>query len=75
MPWSATSTSPSGANDQGWPIDLDKLTRAIGDALEQSGMIRSDARIWSWDVSKVQTQAVPGANVIVSWGDEATASD
>ena len=71
---------PNAYRDRVWrpkmtAPDLDKLTRAIGDALEQSGMIRSDARIWSWDVSKVQTQAVPGANVIVSWGDEATASD
>ena len=67
---------PKAERDRVWrpkttAPDLDKLTRAIGDALEQSGMIRSDARIWSWDVSKVQTQAVPGANVIVSWGDEA----
>lgn len=32
--------------------DLDKLCRAVGDALEQSGLLKNDSRIISWDASK-----------------------
>lgn len=33
--------------------DLDKLQRALGDALTQAGAIRDDARIVAWDVDKL----------------------
>ncbi|OSQ14662.1 hypothetical protein B1A57_04030 [Corynebacterium diphtheriae] len=32
--------------------DLDKYARAIGDALEQAGVIRDDSRICRWRLSK-----------------------
>lgn len=36
--------------------DLDKLQRALGDALTQSGLIEDDARIARWDVAKIEVQ-------------------
>lgn len=33
--------------------DLDKLQRAVGDALEAAGVIVNDSRIVAWDASKV----------------------
>jgi Holliday junction resolvase RusA-like endonuclease len=32
--------------------DLDKLTRAIGDAIEASGLVRGDQQIASWNIAK-----------------------
>lgn len=32
--------------------DLDKLQRAIGDAIEASGLVRGDQQITSWNVAK-----------------------
>lgn len=37
--------------------DLDKLQRAIGDALTQSGAIVDDSQIVAWDASKVWGQS------------------
>ena len=33
-------------------LDLDKLQRCVGDALEQSGVLRNDARIVRWRAEK-----------------------
>lgn len=33
--------------------DLDKLQRAVGDALEAAGIIVNDSRIVAWDTSKI----------------------
>lgn len=37
--------------------DLDKLCRNLGDALEQSGLIRNDRAIVGWDALKLWTPA------------------
>lgn len=42
-------------------LDLDKLQRCIGDALEQSGVLRNDARIVKWvNPEKDWTHDFPG---------------
>ena len=42
-------------------LDLDKLQRCIGDALEQSGVLRNDARIVRWvNPEKDWTHDFPG---------------
>lgn len=45
--------------------DLDKLCRNLGDALEQSGLIRNDRLIVGWKATKVWCEAdeAPGVNV------------
>jgi len=42
--------------------DLDKLTRAIGDAIEASGLVRGDQQIASWNIAKryVVNDETPG---------------
>lgn len=52
--------SPAGAPD------LDKLQRAIGDALTKSGVIKDDARIVHWDIRKVWADNVPGADLTIT---------
>lgn len=53
--------------------DADKLARAVGDALEQSGLIVSDARIARWFVEKSYATdgCPPGVLVAVSVIEEA----
>lgn len=36
--------------------DADKLMRAVGDALEQSGVLRNDSRIIHWDAKKIYAE-------------------
>lgn len=43
--------------------DLDKLVRALGDALTQSGLIADDARLCVIDAAKVETTEWTGAHV------------
>lgn len=43
------------------PPDLDKLQRAIGDALTNSKVITDDARIVHWDIRKIWGE--PGASI------------
>jgi len=45
--------------------DLDKIQRAIGDALEKSRLITNDARIVHWDIRKVWAVGVPGADLTI----------
>ena len=39
-------------------LDLDKLQRCVGDALEKSGVLRSDARIVRWRAEKHWTHDI-----------------
>lgn len=50
------------------PPDLDKLQRAVGDALTASGAIRDDARIVRWTASKSWDTQVdsPGARILIT---------
>ncbi|WP_181272797.1 RusA family crossover junction endodeoxyribonuclease [Brevibacterium oceani] len=41
-------------------LDLDKLQRCAGDALEQSGVLRNDARIVRWRAEKHWTHDIEG---------------
>ncbi len=49
--------APAGAPD------LDKLQRAIGDALTKSRVITDDARIVHWNIRKVWAEGVPGMDI------------
>jgi crossover junction endodeoxyribonuclease RusA len=51
--------APAGAPD------LDKLQRAIGDALTKSNVIKDDARIVHWNIRKVWADNVPGADITI----------
>lgn len=48
------------------PKDLDKMQRAIGDALESAGILTNDARIVHWDIAKVWAVDVPGADITIT---------
>lgn len=48
------------------PPDLDKLQRAIGDALTKSKVIQDDARIVHWDIRKVWADTVPGIDITIT---------
>lgn len=50
--------------------DLDKLVRALGDALTQSKLIHDDARICALNVWKVETDQWPGVIVTVRTLDD-----
>jgi crossover junction endodeoxyribonuclease RusA len=52
--------APAGAPD------LDKLQRAIGDALTKSRVITDDARIVHWDIRKVWAAPMPGADITIT---------
>ena len=52
--------SPAGAPD------LDKLQRAIGDALTKSRVITDDARIVHWNIRKVWTEGMPGTDITIT---------
>ena len=46
--------------------DLDKLQRAIGDALTKAKVIANDARITHWNIRKVWAETVPGADITIT---------
>jgi len=48
------------------PPDLDKLQRAIGDALTKSGVIKDDARIVHWNIRKVWATTLPGTAITIT---------
>lgn len=52
--------APAGAPD------LDKLQRAIGDALTKSKVIKDDARIVHWDIRKVWATDMPGLDITIT---------
>ena len=41
-------------------LDLDKLQRCVGDALERSGVLKNDARIVRWRAEKHWTHDIEG---------------
>ena len=43
-------------------LDLDKLQRCVGDALERSGVLKSDARIVRWRAEKQWTHDIEGTD-------------
>jgi len=49
--------------------DLDKTTRAVGDSLEQSGVIRNDSQIIQWVVQKMWAgnNEPPGVTIQISY--------
>lgn len=47
------------------PFDLDKLQRALGDALQQSGVLKDDSRIVTWIAHKRFSIEAPGVLVRV----------
>lgn len=51
-------------NHPAGPPDLDKLQRAIGDALTKSGIITDDARITHWNIHKAW--GTPGATLTIT---------
>ena len=68
---------PKSAKKRLWPHvkpDLDKLIRAIGDALapyKQDGVLKDDSRIVTWHASKDYADAYkPGVLIYVSRVDE-----
>lgn len=48
------------------PPDLDKLQRAIGDALTNSKVITDDARIVHWDIRKTWAENNTGATLTIT---------
>lgn len=45
--------------------DLDKLCRAVGDALTQAGVVRDDALIVTWDAAK-RWGLTPGVELLIA---------
>ena len=43
-------------------LDLDKLQRCVGDALERSGVLKNDARIIRWRAEKHWTHDIEGTD-------------
>ena len=48
------------------PPDLDKLVRAIGDAMKGAGVYTDDSRIVEWNVSKRWARAESDVGVIIT---------
>lgn len=49
------------------PPDLDKIQRSIGDALQYGGVLKDDARITHWNITKTYetTTHPPGAQLTI----------
>lgn len=56
------------------PSDTDKLQRALGDALEQSGILNNDSQITTWHAHKRRAipGETPGVKVRIETGEETT---
>lgn len=68
LPMPASRPAPMRAAGTAWhptTPDLDKLTRAVGDALTSSGLLRDDARIVHLLASKVETLDWTGVRVVL----------
>ena len=48
----ANNLKPSAPEHHFVKPDLDKAARSIGDAIEQSGLVRGDQQICSWNIAK-----------------------
>jgi crossover junction endodeoxyribonuclease RusA len=46
--------------------DVDKLARAIGDAIEESGLVRGDQQITSWNIAKRYTVGDEAPGVLLT---------
>lgn len=59
----ASRLRPSAPEHKVTAPDLDKLTRACGDAIEEAGIVSNDAQICGWEVLKryAETSETPGA--------------
>ena len=59
---------PSAAPHKATKPDLDKLTRGIGDSIEQAGIARNDSQIIRWTVSKMWAgeKGPPGVRILIS---------
>lgn len=57
---------PSAPTVHTSPPDSDKLMRAVGDVLTQSGLILDDRLIWSWEASKEYAGA-PKTGLLITW--------
>nr|DAS06685.1 MAG TPA: Endodeoxyribonuclease RusA [Caudoviricetes sp.] len=53
------------------PGDLDKYLRALGDGIEQAGILKNDARITHWHATKHYADArnPAGAHITITWKD------
>jgi Holliday junction resolvase RusA-like endonuclease len=60
------ATRTRGVNPKTAAPDLDKLVRTIGDALEASGLIVSDAHICRLSATKVETTDWTGATITLT---------
>ena len=55
-------------NPYPYSADGDKLARGIGDALEQSGVLKNDSRIVAWNITKryAHPDEQPGAHIHIT---------
>ena len=63
--WILRPNKPKFRDYPATPFDLDKLQRAVGDALQQSGLLKDDSRIVTWNAKKRFTDDAPGASITV----------
>ena len=63
--WIPRPARPKFKDYPATPFDLDKLQRALGDALQQSGVLQDDSRIVRWVASKEFATDQPGVSVMV----------
>lgn len=61
--WIERPGKPKFADYPATPFDLDKLCRGVGDALQQSGLLKDDSRIVDWVAKKRWAADVPGATI------------
>ena len=73
--WILRPARPKFKDYPATPSDLDKMQRAIGDALEQSGLLENDSRIVDWNAKKRFTDDKPGASITVEPLPAATGGD
>lgn len=63
--WILRPNKPKFKDYPATPFDLDKLQRAVGDALQQSGLLKDDSRIVTWNAKKRFTDDTPGASITI----------
>tara|TARA_R100000479_G_scaffold174556_1_gene123031 strand:- start:628 stop:1053 length:426 start_codon:yes stop_codon:yes gene_type:complete len=57
---------PSAPNHKMTKPDTDKVIRSVGDSIEQSGLIRTDAQIVHWDAQKVWAADGEGPGAVIT---------
>ncbi|QEP06167.1 RusA family crossover junction endodeoxyribonuclease [Glutamicibacter sp. ZJUTW] len=63
--WIERPGRPKFADYPATPFDLDKLCRGVGDALQQSGLLKDDSRIVTWVAKKRWALDTPGASISI----------